>query len=89
MEDEKLEKEVAITGIILPVKWDAQGTPCSVGISSIDEEEYIVENNLESKKLLKKVKKMITAFGVVSQNENGEKVISVKKFKTLKTPISG
>jgi hypothetical protein len=80
----KVEKrEIRIRGIVLPIEWDTQGYATKAAIFTPNEEEYLIEDNKNSKQLLGLIRQEVDVVGKVRE-EAGQKVITVEHCQTLK-----
>jgi hypothetical protein len=77
---ERQGQQVSIKGIIIPVAWDAEGNVTKAAISAFNEEEYLIEENGEGKRLLSLMQKVVEVSGVM-RREAGNKVLRVEKFQ--------
>ena len=73
-------REITVTGIVIPIKWDSKGNPFKVAVSGIDEQEYLVEGGPQSQNLLPLVKKSVTILGLLSISTRGLKKLYVKEI---------
>ena len=80
------ENEIIIRGIITPCEWNNDESVKSVSISSEDEQEYLVENSVKSRELLKNLRKMVCAVGTRREDKNGRKYLRVKKYWLITGP---
>jgi hypothetical protein len=73
--------KVTVRGIVMPVDWDERERVTSVAVSSVDEQEYVVAESGALRKLLRHVNEVVEVTGVVTENEYGEKTITVERFE--------
>jgi hypothetical protein len=80
----KVEKrEIRIRGIVLPIEWDTRGNATRTALFTPNEEEYLIEDNKNSKQLLGLIRKEVDVVGKVRE-EAGQRVITVGRCQTLK-----
>ncbi len=72
--------EIIIRGIITPCEWNDNESVKSISISSEDEQEYLVEDSVKGRELLRNLRKMICASGTCREDEDGRKYFKVKKY---------
>ena len=73
-------KQITIRGLILPSEWDDAGNAISISISAFNEDEYLVDRDSVSKKLLSYIREGVEASGFVREEE-GIKRIKIKKYR--------
>jgi hypothetical protein len=81
MEGEK--RRIRVRGIVLPVEWDAKGNAIKAAIFTVNEEEYLIGQNRNSKRLLSLLKREVDVRGSLSE-EACQKIITVEHYRTLK-----
>jgi hypothetical protein len=83
---EKHEREVIIiknmrkqrlTGVIIPVDWDEGGAVKAIGISTHNEEEYLISNDSKGKDLLHYLRSPVEITGSIIEVA-GIKIVKVK-----------
>jgi len=74
-------------GILIPVNWDKKGNVIAVAISTMDEEEYIVDDDVKGREMLKFVQKEVEVSGEVRGEEGGKKIVVVRTYRII--PPSG
>lgn len=77
-------KLITIRGLIMPVNWDERGKVTAIAASTFDEEEYLLEYNKKIDQLFSLLRKEVEVTGYVREEE-GEKVMMVKKFHLKRT----
>ncbi len=80
----KKEKEISITGGVESITDDDDAV---IGVSIWDFKlfsEYLVASNNQEKKLLKYVGKTVKITGTVTENEEGDNILTVNKFEEVK-----
>ena len=70
-------------GIIIPVEWDENGNVVAIGISTHDEDEYVIENEGEGEELKALIRQEVEVFGEV-RRRNTKRFIRVTKYKVRK-----
>lgn len=87
------DKSITITGTVTLIDEDEKGNPVSIAIEvTIEDEEvgyileyYYVVNDKKGKELFVDINKKVTVTGDRSEDEDGNKLITVKTFKVLKS----
>lgn len=74
---------ISISGIIIPVSWDAKGNIVGMAIATHKEEEYFIENDDKAVKLKSFLRQEVKATGVL-KNKGGKKIIKIKKLTRKK-----
>lgn len=80
---ERNNEQVSIKGILIPVDWDDKGNVIKAAILTANEDEYIVEENEQGKKMLSLMQRVVKVGGVVRE-EAGNKLIKIEKFHQSK-----
>ena len=68
-----------IKGVLLPVKWDENGSVQDIALYADDENEYIVVKNIKSKEMIKLLRQQVELYGTV-QCKKGKHTIDVKRY---------
>jgi len=79
-------KQITIRGIIVPSEWDDTGNVISVSISTFNEDEYLVDKDSISKKLLSYIREGVEVSGFVREEE-GIKRIKIKRYRIKNMPL--
>lgn len=79
-------KQITIRGLIVPSEWDDTGNVISISISAFNEDEYLVDKDSISKKLLSYMREGVEASGFVRE-EAGIKRIKIKKYRLKNMPL--
>ena len=77
------EKEYTIRGVIFPTDWDEDDNIVAVVIDTEDEDEYFVSQNKKGRELCALVGKKIEVTGVVSEEQDGNRVLDVKRYNII------
>lgn len=83
----KTEKEKSIIGTLNPIRWDKNGRIKQFSVYS-EEEDVIIENFQNKRKLTKLLNKRVIAVGKVRLDEEDNKYIKLKSIKELTGPTS-
>jgi len=75
-----------ISGVIIPADWDQDGKVIGVAISTYDEDEYRVEEQVRGQELLQHVRKGVEVVGWAGV-EKGKKKITVKSYRLRRYPL--
>ena len=74
---------LTVTGIVTPVDWDDNGNVTEIEISANMEQDYVVVMNGKGRKLLKLCSKTVEAKGIISEDKNGDKTITILNFDVV------
>ena len=72
--------EATITGIVVAADWDDKDKAIAVSIET-DDELYYVSDNPIGKQLLELLDKKVTVTGIVGEDKDGNRTITVKSYK--------
>ena len=70
-------------GIIIPSGWDTEGGIKSISLQTIDEDEFLIENNKFGNELMDFINAKVEVKGKVRERIDGKKSLSVREF----TPV--
>lgn len=76
-----VDKLTTVRGIVIPVDWDKEGNALAVAISSLDEQEYVIELDEKGKELLKFIRYEIEVDCMFRKAIKNRKTIAVKSYK--------
>lgn len=76
-------RKQTLKGVIVPVDWDEKGAVKAIGISTHDEEEYLISNDSKGKDLFLFLRSPIEITGHILEVA-GIKIIKVKDIGTPK-----
>ena len=76
-------REYTISGTILPDEWDEDLKITSIGIETMDEEDYIIYLNKMGKELLSFIDHKVEVTGTVKKMY-GDYIFTVKRYNLLK-----
>ena len=79
-------KQDVAEGLITPIDWDNNGTPCQFSLYTATEEDIIIDAPQMKRRLNNLINKPVIIRGHLYQNNWGEKVIRAKKIRPLKHP---
>jgi hypothetical protein len=68
-----------IKGVLLPVKWDENGSVQDIALYADDENEYIIVKDTKSKEMIKLLRQEVELYGTV-QRKKGKNIIHVKCY---------
>ena len=74
--------ETTITGIVVAADWDDKDKVIAVSIEA-DDELYYVSGNSIGKQLLELLDKGVEVTGIVGEDKDGNRTITVKAYETL------
>ena len=77
------KRQIRIRGIVIPIGWDAEGIAIKAAIFIANEEEYLIEENTNSKQLLSLIRQEVEVRGRVTE-EAGQKVITVEDYQRIR-----
>jgi hypothetical protein len=83
MERQKGEKNITITGTVVPTDWGKNGTVVAVALSTPAEDEYLVTNNALGQELLQLIGAKVLARGIMTEDENWNRRITLTNYETL------
>jgi hypothetical protein len=75
--------EVTITGTVYASAWDDNENVTSAAIVAWGGEEYAIVNNATGQELFKLDSRDVKAFGVVGEDSEGRKTITVTKYEVI------
>ena len=78
--NKKSEKRI-ITGLVVPIRWDAAGKVLGVSIKTFNEDEYFVAESGMAKKLFKFLRQKVEIDGIV-KNRGAKKFLTECELKT-------
>jgi hypothetical protein len=73
-----------IIGVVIPTSWDDGGKVTAVGISGIDEVEYLLADGPQTCDLLGLVRREVEVIGVVTEHAGGIKKIHLENYKLIR-----
>jgi hypothetical protein len=76
------DEPVTVRGTVVEDDWDDDDNVIAVAISS-DEEYYVVDKRGKGKDLLKLVDKEVEVKGTVKEDEDGNRIITVRSYQVL------
>jgi hypothetical protein len=80
----KKDKELKLTGTVVPGDWDERANVIGVAIRTWKGQEYLVDRNKLGKELLALLEKTIEVMGTVREHEDGYMVVNVKKYEVTR-----
>jgi hypothetical protein len=83
MENFDCTSYITLTGIITALEWDKDDNVIAIGLSTSDEEEYVIEDNSFTDELLDLLYEPVKLIGFVNTNEYGYKSIFVESYELL------
>ncbi len=83
MKSKQLTEEVSITGYVRATDWDWQDDVSGISIETYDDEEYAIDPNGLDEYLFREVDREVELTGILEQNEDATKHISVTSYKPL------
>jgi hypothetical protein len=72
-------RTVTLTGIVIPTDWEDQEV-VAIALATADEKEHRIDKNKKGKDLLAYLQHQIEATGVLSKDEKGMDVITIKRY---------
>jgi hypothetical protein len=64
---EQGKRHLRIRGIVIPIGWDAEANAIKAAIFTANEEEYLIEENTNSKQLLSLIRQEVAVRGTVTE----------------------
>jgi hypothetical protein len=83
MNSKQLTEEVSITGYVRATEWDWQDDVIGISIEAHDDEEVVIDPNGLEEFLFHEVDREVEVTGIVEQDEDGTKHITVTSYKPL------
>ena len=77
------ERQITTTGVLVPTDWDAEGSISAIAISTPREEEYLINNDEVGEELLDLYGAEVLVVGTVTEDSEGNKTLTVKKYELL------
>jgi len=74
------KKSVTLTGIVIPADWNDRQELIAAALATSDEKEYRIAGTKKGKELLDCLQRQIEAIGVLTRDEKGRNVITVKRY---------
>jgi hypothetical protein len=74
---------INISGIIIPVDWDAKGNITGMAIATHEEEQYFIDDEEEAAWLRPFMRQEVRITGVL-KSKGGKKIIEIKKLTKKK-----
>jgi len=68
----------------MPADWDEKGNIIAAVISTYSEEEYLIDQDSRDEELLTFVRQRVKVSGLVREDEDGNKMITIKRYEILK-----
>lgn len=72
-----------LRGLLVPASWDERGKTTAATVSTYFEEDYLIDQNPLGEELLVFVRQRVKVIGFVREDQNGQKIITVKKYEIL------
>ena len=69
-----------IRGLIIPERWDDNGTVLRVALHANDEKAYLVEHSRKGRELIDLIHKKVEATGKIKERLDGRILIAVKDY---------
>lgn len=70
-------------GILIPLNWDNGGEIIAIALSTVDEEEYMIDDNAKGREMLEFIRKEVEVSGVIREEKDGKKIIVVNEYRLL------
>lgn len=71
-----------VSGLVVPVQWDANGNAVTVSIHTKDENVFLVEHTKIGNELLNLIQAEVEVTGKIRERIDGKTSIGIKSFKT-------
>ena len=72
---------IELEGIIIPMKWDEDGTPTAVALATSKEEELPINmKNAKGRELLNLLQKKVRITGLIGKLDNDQKMITIRRY---------
>ncbi len=86
MKTKQLREEVIITGYVRATDWDWEDDVSGISLETPDDEEYVIDPNELEDGLFLEVDREVELTGIVEQDHDGTKHITVISYKSLSDP---
>jgi hypothetical protein len=79
--EKRQSKKPAISGVVIPVQWDANGQVVTVSIHTKDEKVFLVEHTKIGNELLNLTQAEVEVTGKIRERIDGKTSIGIKAYK--------
>jgi hypothetical protein len=76
----KKVQNTTLTGIVIPVDWNEDQEVIAAALATADEKEYQIGGNRKGKELLSFLQHQLEVTGVLSKDDKGRPVITVRRY---------
>jgi hypothetical protein len=81
----KKTQSATLTGIVIPSDWNDDHEVVAAALATPDEKEYRIGDNRKGKELLGHLQHQVEATGLLSEDEKGRRVITVRRYIVKRT----
>jgi len=81
----KKTQSTTLTGIVIPADWNDDHEVVAVALATPDEREYRIGGNRKGRELLEHLQQQVEATGPLSEDEEGRRVITVRRYVIKRT----
>ena len=74
---------ITLRGMLIPTDWDDEYEVHKVALLTDDEDEFVVDGNHYSERLMKHLEDNVIVWGTVRTDEHGNKFIRVSGFEVV------
>ena len=83
MKKQKIQKEVTLTGYIVPEEWDMNDNVIAIGLIT-EEDDYLIELNKIGEELFDFLDEDLEVTGTVREDKDGTKHITITGYEILR-----
>ena len=77
-------QQTSVEGIVVPEKWDLNGSVIGFSLQAFDENEYLVEDRTDVQDLISMLHKEVEVVGITKRGIGGKTSIRIIEFRELK-----
>lgn len=81
----KKARSATLTGIVIPIEWNDDHDVVAAALATPDEREYRIGGNRKGQELLGHLQRQVEATGLLSEDEKGRTVITVRSYIVKQT----
>ena len=78
-------QQLTVKGIVIPEKWDVDGSVIGVALQDFDENEYLVEDSFGMEDLIPMLQKEVEVIGITKRRMGGRTLIRILEFREVKS----
>ena len=86
-QDKNNGREMTVTGILFPSKFDRAGKVMGLVIDTPDQDDYLIENKGKGTELMAFIGSKVEVTGLLRENERGDFFLRVKNYAVLSSVV--